>query len=51
MELGFPLVLAFFYSLTILANVVVAFQPLCLSLSGHLIWKDSHLARPRWKWF
>jgi chlorobactene glucosyltransferase len=50
-ELGFPLGLACIYPFTILANLVVAFQSLRLSLTGALTWKDRPLARPRWKWF
>ena len=50
-ELGIPSGLAFLYPITLLANEVVAFQSLWLSLSGRLSWKDRTLPRPRWKWF
>ena len=50
LEFGIPFTLALLYPLTLLANEVVAFQSLCLSLSGHLTWKDRKLARPHWKW-
>jgi len=49
-ELGVPSGLALLYPITILANDVVAFQSLRLSLTGHLTWKDRKLARPHWKW-
>ena len=51
MELGIPFSLALLYPLTLLANEVVAFQSLYLSLSGRLSWKNRTLGRPRWKWF
>jgi chlorobactene glucosyltransferase len=50
-ELGVPIYLAPLYPLTLLANEVVAFRSLYLSLAGRLIWKGRPLARPRWKWF
>jgi chlorobactene glucosyltransferase len=42
--------LALLYPLTILANEVVAFRSLRLSLSGRLTWKGRRLPRPKWKW-
>lgn len=48
--LGLPGRLVRLYPLTILANSVVAFQSLVLSLTGKLTWKDRTLSRPRWKW-
>jgi chlorobactene glucosyltransferase len=48
--LGLPSRLVRLYPLTILANSVVAFQSLVLSLTGRLTWKDRTLSRPRWKW-
>jgi chlorobactene glucosyltransferase len=50
-ELGIPFGLAFLYPITLLANEVVAFQSLRLSLAGRLTWKDRRLAHPHWKWF
>jgi chlorobactene glucosyltransferase len=50
-ELGLPFGLAFLYPLTLLANEMVAFQSLRLSLAGRLTWKGRQLAQPRWKWF
>jgi chlorobactene glucosyltransferase len=51
LQLGIPASLAFLYPLTLLANEVVAFQSLRLSLAGRLTWKGRRLSRPRWKWF
>jgi chlorobactene glucosyltransferase len=48
--LGLPARLVRLYPLTVLANSVVAFQSLVLSLTGRLTWKDRTLSRPRWKW-
>ena len=42
--------LALLYPLTILANELVAFRSLRLSLAGHLTWKGRRLPRPKWKW-
>jgi chlorobactene glucosyltransferase len=50
LELGIPFSLAFLYPITLLANEVVAFQSLRLSLSGRLSWKNRKLARPHWRW-
>jgi chlorobactene glucosyltransferase len=49
-ELGVPAYLGFIYPITTLANVVVAFQSLRLSMTGRLSWKDRTLNRPKWKW-
>jgi chlorobactene glucosyltransferase len=49
-EMGVPLPLGLIYPLTILANEVVAFQSLRLSLVGRLSWKGRPLGRPKWKW-
>jgi chlorobactene glucosyltransferase len=49
-EMGVPLALGFIYPVTILANEVVAFRSLILSLTGRLSWKGRPLTRPRWKW-
>jgi chlorobactene glucosyltransferase len=49
-ELGVPFCLALLYPITILANEVVAFQSLRLSLAGRLTWKNRTIARPHWKW-
>jgi len=49
-EMGIPFGLAFLYPVTLLANEVVAFQSLRLSLSGRLSWKGRSIARPHWKW-
>jgi hypothetical protein len=49
-EMGVPLALGFIYPVTILANEVVAFRSLILSLTGRLSWKGRPHARPRWKW-
>jgi hypothetical protein len=49
-EMGTPLSLGLIYPVTILANVVVAFQSLRLSLVGRLSWKGRPLPRPNWKW-
>jgi chlorobactene glucosyltransferase len=49
-EMGVPLYLGLIYPITILANEVVAFRSLWLSLAGRLSWKDRPLARPKWKW-
>lgn len=49
-EMGLPLGLGLLYPATILANEVVAFQSLRLSLSGRLTWKERTLARPKWTW-
>ena len=51
LELGIPFGLAFVYPINLLANEVVAFKSLRLSLTGRLTWKDRRLARPHWKWF
>jgi chlorobactene glucosyltransferase len=45
-----PSGLGLFYPLTILANEVVAFRSLRLSLAGRLTWKGRRLPRPKWKW-
>jgi chlorobactene glucosyltransferase len=50
-ELRLPPALAFLYPVTLLANEVVAFQSLRLSLAGRLSWKGRSIARPSWKWF
>jgi len=50
-ELSIPFSLALLYPINLLANEVVAFQSLYLSLSGRLSWKNRILGRPRWKWF
>jgi chlorobactene glucosyltransferase len=49
-RMGFPLLLALLYPVTVLANEIVAFRSLLLSLSDRLIWKGRKLPRPRWKW-
>ena len=49
-EMGMPLPLGLIYPITILANEVVAFQSLRLSLAGRLSWKGRPLGRPKWKW-
>jgi chlorobactene glucosyltransferase len=49
-EMGVPLPLGLIYPLTILANEVVAFQSLRLSMVGRLSWKGRPLGRPKWKW-
>ena len=49
-EMGLPLGLGLLYPATILANEVVAFQSLRLSLAGRLTWKERTLARPKWTW-
>jgi chlorobactene glucosyltransferase len=49
-EIRVPFALGFIYPVTILANEVVAFRSLILSLTGRLSWKGRPLARPRWKW-
>ncbi len=49
-EIRVPLALGFIYPVTILANEVVAFRSLILSLTGRLSWKGRLLTRPRWKW-
>jgi len=51
LELGIPFGLALLYPVTLLANEVVAFQSLRLSLTGRLTWKGRTLARPHVKWF
>jgi len=43
--------LGLLFPFTILANELVAFWSLTLSLSGRLTWKGRSLARPKWKWF
>jgi chlorobactene glucosyltransferase len=45
-----PTGLGLFYPLTILANEVVAFRSMRLSLAGRLTWKGRRLPRPKWKW-
>jgi chlorobactene glucosyltransferase len=50
LQLGIPFYLALLYPVTLLANEVVAFQSLRLSLTGRLNWKGRSLARPNWKW-
>ena len=50
-EIKVPLALGFIYPGTILANEMVAFRSLILSLTGRLSWKGRQLARPRWKWW
>lgn len=49
-ELGIPIRLAFLYPITLLANEIVAFQSLRLSLAGRLSWKGRAVAQSRWKW-
>lgn len=49
-ELGIPSRLAFLYPITLLANEVVAFQSLRLSLAGRLSWKGRILPQSHWKW-
>jgi chlorobactene glucosyltransferase len=49
-ELGIPVRLAFLYPITLLANEIVAFQSLRLSLAGRLTWKDRKLTPPHWRW-
>jgi chlorobactene glucosyltransferase len=49
-EIGVPFVLGFIYPTIILANEVVAFRSLIISLTGRLSWKGRTLVRPRWKW-
>lgn len=49
-ELGIPIGLAFLYPITLLANEVVAFQSLRLSLTGRLTWKGRSLSQPHWRW-
>ena len=49
-EMRIPFGMGLLYSLTILANEVVAIQSLRLSLSGRLTWKGRSLPRPKWKW-
>jgi hypothetical protein len=49
-ELHVPIGLGLLYPLTILANEVVAFQSLRLSLAGQLTWKERPLPRPKWRW-
>lgn len=51
LEMGMPVHLAFFYPLTILANMLVAFRSLVHTIGGRLIWKGRRLARVRWRWF
>jgi chlorobactene glucosyltransferase len=50
LALRLPPGLALLYPLTILANEVVAFRSLRLSLSGRLTWKGRRLPRQRWRW-
>ena len=50
LEMRVPLGLGLLYPVTILANEVVAFKSLSLSLTGRLMWKGRTLARPKWKW-
>lgn len=49
-EIGVPLLLVFFYPVTILANEVVAIRSLILSFAGHLSWKGRRLPHPKIKW-
>ena len=49
-ELGIPFRLAFLYPITLLANEVVAFQSLRLSLAGRLTWKGRKLPQSHWRW-
>jgi chlorobactene glucosyltransferase len=49
-ELGIPFHLTFLYPITLLANEVVAFQSLRLSLAGRLTWKGRKLTKPHWRW-
>ena len=49
-ELKLPVGLALLYPITILANEVVAFKSLRLSMIGHLLWKGRTIVRAPWKW-
>jgi chlorobactene glucosyltransferase len=50
MELRLPLSLSFIYPITIIANEIVAFQSLLLSITGQLSWKGRTLPRAKWRW-
>jgi hypothetical protein len=48
--LRLPFFLGLIYPITMIANEVVAFQSLRLSLMGRLSWKGRSLPPPKWKW-
>lgn len=50
LHLGNPLYLAFFYPITITANVIAAFRSLLASLQGKLVWKNRVIQPSNWKW-
>ena len=50
LEIKLPFTLALLYPVTILANIVVAFQSFRHTIAGNISWKDRPIAKQKWKW-
>lgn len=50
LEIKLPFTLALLYPVTILANIVMAFQSFHHTITGNTSWKDRPIAKQKWKW-
>ncbi|NIP32495.1 MAG: glycosyltransferase [Aliifodinibius sp.] len=50
LEIKLPMILALFYPVTVLANIVVAFQSARLTIAGKIDWKGRPIAKQKWTW-